>query len=344
MAIGTPSFRNRPGRSTTRTIPDSRPPTNVPRPRTFPANTNRPPSPVPKRGQGRLPLSPRQLRSAAISALSAYLRPGGPPTGDQYYSITDLGNGYDNIRPYGRSIGDSTSHNATLDLHPGGTAWAYGANRKRTTVSNWWVYTTATFNAGLNRWIVADPYLWPGNTAAPPSTSPQLVPVPRPAVAPAALPRYRPREEPVPLARAAPLIRPGVGFDVFPGAPPRPVEVKPTKPPRGTREVKATGAAARAVAIVNAAFNSATEVADVLAIFWEHVADVTPGRDRTFWDTMTQMAENPDLWAQVDWEQVVADMVANEIEDQIVGRLHGAKRKLQTEWGSPTYGSVFTGP
>lgn len=357
MAIGTPSYLNtrpKPGVE----IPNSRPRTDVPRPKVFPANTNAPPlpptvpGPFPTKGTFRTP----RLGGVAGTAISVFRAAwlGSSPT-PEVYRADPQSDGATLFTPDAaqrptQTPGPPTKTRVNV-LQNDYANPNLGRLRPQMTSSGWWVYTQASWvltgPGQLGTMTLSAPYYIPANLpGGSPNFSTVTIVEPNPLTQPRFQPGIRPVPKPLPSTPRLPKVNPNTrlsrALEIYPNGTFAIVSVPSTKPPLGTKEAKAVGAAAGVMGIVMSVFNTVTEVADALKIFHDNMPGRQPGD--TLYDTIERMMENPELWSQVDWTQLGADIVANEIEDQVVGRLHGLKSKLGTEWGVPVYGSAFEVP
>lgn len=326
----------------------------------FPANTNRAPvshnsGAPPTKGQARAlrSFNPRRLLGqVAAEVLYQVFRNAIIPNavGDQsVYRADPLADGATLFTPNAIIRPTLTPGPATLvatNVLPNYSPLTNnGRIRPFSTTNGWWVYTEQVWTGPLyplgkgdmtysNAYYIAPSPVsgfqsW-SNTSAANFTDPGRMPY------------FRPQVEPIPNnnVQPPPRLSEGRGIEISPSGGVRAVQAPSTKPPKGVKEAKARKAASVALGLVLGAFNTVTEVADALEIFWDHM----PGRKagESFYDTIERMMENPELWKEVDWADMVKDLVYNEFEDALIGRLHGLKDKFRQKYGLETrYGSVF---
>lgn len=142
-------------------------------------------------------------------------------------------------------------------------------------------------------------------------------------------PRLRPYEEPM----IETIVDPGGGINMRGGAHVR------MPPGRNTRERKDKTSGSRALALIGALYDGATESAEIVGILYDNLSVKLPWRPGRPY-TMSEKAYF--VWANLDKLDVqgsIADIVANHYEDKIWGRIFGTVGK-HTKYGSmgPNHG------
>lgn len=172
-----------------------------------------------------------------------------------------------------------------------------------------------------------------------PTTSPiripKVQPMPLPSPFPEPAPSPQPAPRPVPVSVAPP--GPSIGYDFGPNGVSR---IRPQgRPPRGVRERKSK--ALTAAAVFWEAFNFGTESMD----FFESVLEGFGIRPRGWkWniETLLDILENPSGY-EFDVQVFIDSLIANQIEDWVVGNLSRKLTNSLRDLGVKIYGSATPG-
>lgn len=157
------------------------------------------------------------------------------------------------------------------------------------------------------------------------ANDPTLDPNIRRTVAPGRAPSPQATSQPVP------------DYWIYGGSRPRPGYSPSRRPPRGTKEKKTLGTAALGVKLFRA-LDKISEGAEVVDAIWRAIPKdkrkKKPGRplldaagqygiDGADWK-LVQIYDN---FGSIDWDQAVRNIIANEVEDRIIGGVQGTVKK-----------------
>lgn len=116
-----------------------------------------------------------------------------------------------------------------------------------------------------------------------------------------------------------------------------------TKPPAGTRERKSI---VQLPSVVARAFNAVTETGDAVESFYDALPDRIKNRERARRHgkdpkLVDQMSLVYRYWYEVDLQQAVINLITNQIEDYVIGKLSKRANRINRRMGGRPVGVTF---